>query len=71
VSQQYDDQIFNNNLQDWFLVSIVETCENRRVFSSYFSAKQSVSSLNQIIHKPFHSHKSEVRLLLANKRLDG
>ena len=71
VSQQYDHQIFNNNLLDWFLVSIVETCENRRVFSSYFSAKQSVYLLNQIIHKPFHSHQSEGRLLLANKRLDG
>ncbi|KHG41568.1 MAG: hypothetical protein HEQ20_01030 [Aphanizomenon flos-aquae KM1D3_PB] len=71
VSQQYDHQIFNNNLQDWSLVSVVETCENSRVFSSYFSVKQSVSLLNQIIHKPFHSHQSEGRLLLANKRIDG
>jgi FkbM family methyltransferase len=71
VSQQYDHQIFNNNLLDWFLVSIVETCENRRVFSSYFSVKQSVYLLSQIIHKPFHSYQSEGRLLLANKRLDG
>jgi FkbM family methyltransferase len=71
VNQQYDHQIFNNNLQDWFLVSVVETCENSRVFSSYFSVKQSVSLLNQIIHKPFHSHQSEGRLLLASKRLNG
>ncbi|MDB9339432.1 FkbM family methyltransferase [Nodularia spumigena] len=71
VSQQYDHQIFNNNLQDWLLVSIIETFDNRRVFSSYFSMKQTVSLLNQIIEKPFHSHQSEGRLLLAKKRLDG
>ncbi len=71
VSQQYDHQAFNDNLQDWLLVSIIETFDNRRVFSSYFSVKQTVSLLNQIIEKPFHSHQSEGRLLLAKKRLDG
>ncbi|AFZ58969.1 methyltransferase FkbM family [Anabaena cylindrica PCC 7122] len=71
VSQQYDHQIFNNNLQDWLLVSIIETFENRRVFSSYFSVQQTVSLLNQIVQKPFHSHQSESRLILANKRIEG
>jgi hypothetical protein len=71
VSQQYDHQILNNNLQDWLLVSIIETCENIRVFSSYFSVKQTVSLLEQIVQKPFHSHQSESRLFLAKKRLDA
>ncbi|MGM3306422.1 hypothetical protein ACSQ6I_10635 [Anabaena sp. WFMT] len=40
------------------------------MFSSYFSIKQTVSLLNQIVQKPLYSHQSEGRLLLAKKRLD-
>ena len=70
VNRQYDNQLLNSNLKDWLFVSIFETYENSKVFSSYFSAQQSVNLLSKVIQKPFHSLQAERRLQLAKKRLD-
>ncbi|WP_017327796.1 FkbM family methyltransferase [Synechococcus sp. PCC 7336] len=68
VHPQYDTQRFGDNLQDWLFVSIFETYENSRAFSSYFSVRETVSLLSQVVRKSFHSSQSERRLQLARNR---
>jgi len=69
VSQQFDNQPCNNNLSDWLFVSILETYENSRTFSSYFSPHKSVSLLESVVQKPFHSPQVQRRLWFAKQRL--
>ncbi len=71
VNPQYDYQSLNDNWHDWLFGSILETYENSRAFSSYFSPQISVTLLNQVIQKPCHSDRAERRLQLAKKRLEA
>lgn len=69
VHSQYDQQSPPENWQDWLLVSILETYESSRAFSSYFSPQESVAILSQVVQTPAHSHQADHRLRLAKQLL--